>query len=206
VDEQGFQQQIDPDILQLTRVKSRQLVGSYGFDRCDAEDLQQELLLDFLTRSRSFDARRCSPRTFATRVVNNRIATILEARKAKCRDYHAPRVYLSSQFDPSSPELVSSLATLGWQGGGSLPEDRMNLQLDVEQILTRLPAALVSLCRLLIACDSAVEAAAMAGMSRATLYRNIGRLRGVLAGAGLHPNNSRTRSPSVSGDGRDEHR
>ena len=206
MEEHYFESRLDPRTIQYARFKSRQLAGRYGFSRDEAEDIQQELLLDCVTRSRSFDARRCSLRTFAARVVNNRIATLLEARKAKCRDYRVQRVSLSSQFDPSSPELVSMLGTLGWEASGSLSEDTMNLRLDVERTMTSLPAALVKLCRLLIACDSAVEAAAMTGMSRATLYRNIGRLRGALAGAGLHPSDSRTRSPGGSGDGRDEHR
>lgn len=185
MDEQGLKQQIDPGILHYARIKSRQLAGRFGFERYERDDIEQELLLDYLKRSRSFDADRCSPRTFASRIINNRIATILEARKAKCRDYRVQRVYLSSQFDPSSPELGSMLATVGWQANRSLPEDRLNLRLDLERTLTALPAALVSLCRLLVICDSAVEAAALAGMSRATLYRQLRSLRIALSEAGL---------------------
>ena len=99
VDEQGFQPQIDPDILQLTRIKSRRLAGRYGFARHDVEDIQQELLLDYLQRSSSFDAHRCTRRTFALLVINNRIATLIEAKQAACRDYRACRISLDQPRD-----------------------------------------------------------------------------------------------------------
>jgi hypothetical protein len=207
VDEREFPQQIDPEIMRLTRFKSRQLAGRYGFLRYDAEDIQHDLLLDYLQRSKSFDSHRCSRRTFAQRIVNNRIATILEARKAACRDYRVRRLSLNERVDADdSPEVAEILAAVIDLSNGCPFEAMLNLRLDVERALARLPAAQAHLCRLLMVCDTCAEAAARAGMSRATLYRNIGRARAVFAQVGLRPSNSRTHLPGASGDARDERR
>jgi RNA polymerase sigma factor (sigma-70 family) len=188
VDEQVFPQQIDPEIMRLTRFKSRQLAGRYGFLRHDAEDIQQDLLLDYLKRSRSFDAHRCSRRTFARLVVNNRIATILEARKAACRDHRVCRLSLNEPVDADdSPELAEILAVVidSCRGRGRSFEAMLNLRLDVKRALARLPTAQAHLCRLLMVCDTCAEAAARAGMSRATLYRRIHAVQAAFRDAGL---------------------
>ena len=73
----------------------------YGFERSDAEDIEQDLLLDYLKRSKSFDARRCDPRTFAQHLVNHHAATIVEARRAGCREYRARPAISRSALRPS---------------------------------------------------------------------------------------------------------
>jgi hypothetical protein len=56
-------------------------------------------------------------------------------------------------------------------------EAKLNLRLDVERILIRLPAGRVKLCRLLMAGGSAVDVATVVGISRATLYRRLQEIR-----------------------------
>lgn len=185
MDEQHFSYQLDPEIIRLTGFKGRQLAGKYGFAEYDAEDIQQDLLLDYLQRSRAFDARRCSRRTFARLVVNNRVATIIAVRGAARRGYRVRQLSLDELTDgenPTSQEVVETLVD-----PTSRPlEATLNLRLDVERALARLPTAQLALCRLLMVCDTSAEAAARGGMSRATLYRNIERVRAVFAQAGLH--------------------
>jgi DNA-directed RNA polymerase specialized sigma24 family protein len=179
VDEKRDDQQVDPAIVQFARFKGRQLAGRYGFPRHDAEDIQQELLLDYLQRSKSFDSHRCNRRSFARLVVNHRVATLLKAQKAACRD---PRVCRSSLDESAGGpslaqrgEILRDLRSV---------ESNLNLRLDVERILRCLPAALMSICRLLMVCDSAVDAASRAGISRATLYRRLQEVRRAFAEAG----------------------
>ena len=173
MDEHYSEQQIDPGILKLTRFKSRRLAGKYGFARHDAEDIEQELLLDFLQRSKSFDAHRCSRRTFARLVINHRVATIIDAGRAACRDYRAGVISLNQV-----PDGISE--AVGVDGTESL-----NLKLDVQRALCRLPAALAHLCRVLMVSETCAEAAAATGMSRPTLYRKIRAVRGLITEAGL---------------------
>lgn len=190
MDEHEPQQQIDPDIRRLICIKSRQLAGRHGFERSEAEDIEQDLLLDYLKRSKSFDAHRCGRRTFAQLLVNHHVATIVEARRARCRDYRACRRSLDQNFDsrddPNSPELADVLAVCVDRSGTRPIEAILNLRVDVERTLARLPTLQADLCRILMVCETRAEAATRSGMSRATLYRHLGRLRVVFAQAGLH--------------------
>jgi RNA polymerase sigma-70 factor (ECF subfamily) len=188
VDDEEWQQELDPGIFRLARFKGRQLAGKYGFTHDDDADVQQELILDYLRRLRSFDARRCNRRTFARLIINNRIGTLIETKKAACRDYRACRTsdHAPDRQDSPYPSPVYPIET----GGSNLREGRsveskLNLRLDVERVLLRLPVAQVNVCRLLMACDSPMDVAVKAGISRATLYRQLRQVRAVFVEAGL---------------------
>jgi RNA polymerase sigma-70 factor (ECF subfamily) len=191
VDEHRFE--LDPYIIQFSRFKARQLAGKYGFERLDMEDIEQELLLDFIERSRSFDSCRGSSRTFATRIINHRIANILEARKAGYRDYR-----VVSRMDERSPVLGTTRPTFSWQAGKSRRENTLNLKLDVARTVAGLPEGLRKLCCLLMLSDSAVEVASIAGISRSTLHRRIRRLRSIFNEAGLQESLISRRSLSAA--------
>jgi DNA-directed RNA polymerase specialized sigma24 family protein len=179
VDEKRDSQQLDPAIVQFARFKARQLAGKYGFARHDAEDIQQDLLLDYLRRSRSFDSHRCSRRTFGRLVIDNHIAAIIAGQRAACRDHRiCPFSFDHRDEDLVQPQLGEILRDQ------RLAESLLNLQLDVDRMLLQLPAALIRICRLLMVCDSAVDAAARAGISRATLYRRLQEIRRSFVEAG----------------------
>jgi RNA polymerase sigma factor (sigma-70 family) len=185
MDEKERHEQIDPIILRLARFKGHQLAGKYGFARHDAEDIQQNLLLDYLQRSMAFDSHRCSHRSFARLVVNNRISSLLETQKAACRDHRVRQVSLDQSPDETS-QVDRILSRTGNPCDRRSLESRLNLRLDIKRILSRLPTTLSQLCRLLVACDSHAEAAARAGISRATLYRRIKELQAVFIQGGMH--------------------
>ncbi len=189
MDERDHGQQVDPAILRLARLKGRQLAGKYGFARYDEEDIQQDLLLDYLQRASSFDPHRCNRRTFARRVFDNRVATIIEAQKAACRDYRRRRISLDQSPDrldgPQSPRLDQVLLTVNGACGSQSLAARLNRKLDVERTLIRLPVVLLRVCRLLMAGDTAAVVADTAGTSRATVYRRLELVRAAFVKAGF---------------------
>jgi RNA polymerase sigma factor (sigma-70 family) len=184
VDEQEFHQQIESDVLRFTRIKSRQLAGKYGFARHDAQDIQQDLLLDYLKRAPCYNAHRCNPRTFARLVVRNRVSTLIEERSAACRDYR--QVSVDRTRDSQGPNSLENYAAGSRVAGRHAGfEARLNLRIDVERALTRLPRPLEGLCRLFMTCETSFEVAARAGISRATLYRQLGKVRAAFTQAGI---------------------
>jgi RNA polymerase sigma-70 factor (ECF subfamily) len=48
--------------------------------------MEQDLVLDLLARLPSYDPARAERKTFISRVVKHRVATLLDARRAACRD------------------------------------------------------------------------------------------------------------------------
>src|ERR1035441_7960883 len=82
---------IDPSILSAIRGKAAHLIGACGFSAADRADLQQELVFDCLSRLGKFDPTKSSHRTFLHRVVGHRVATLVDAKMAACRDYRLCR-------------------------------------------------------------------------------------------------------------------
>ena len=78
---------IDAYAVEHIRCKARQLAGQAGFSKSEREDLEQELLLDLWQRLPQYHPERGRRPTFISRIVANRIATLIEAQKAGRRDY-----------------------------------------------------------------------------------------------------------------------
>ena len=85
----------------LIRSKARTLIGKAGFTSADCEDIEQELALDLLVRLENYDPKKSKRSTFMARVVEHRIATLLEERHAACRDW---RLCRESLDDPEWQE------------------------------------------------------------------------------------------------------
>src|SRR5580704_5589016 len=151
MDEYDFQYQIDRDILRLIRIKSRQLAGKYGFASFDADDIQQDLVLDYLKRSPSFNAHRCNRRTFTRLVVSNCVATIIAARKASRRDYRVHQLSLNQRLDRRDPNSLE-LGEILIDPPSRAFEAGLNIAMDVDRLLARLPTGLADLCRSIMAC------------------------------------------------------
>ena len=70
------------------------------------------MVLDLLRRLPKFNPERAQRKTFIARVVNHKVATIIEARKAGMRDYHLNQTYLDLndgivQLDDESMSLFN---------------------------------------------------------------------------------------------------
>jgi RNA polymerase sigma factor (sigma-70 family) len=180
--------QIDPDVLRLARAKSWQLAGKYGFRLYDAEDIQQELVLDYLRRLRSFKPNRCNRRTFAALVIRNRISTLIAERSASSRGYRACHIAIEPTDCPFSDLVLTRIAfsALTDHREGIFPEERRVQQIDTTRVLEHLATPLRRICGLLMICDDISEVAYKAGISRATLYRRLVAIRAAFLQAKLH--------------------
>ncbi len=182
---------IDPYAAGLIRFKARQLVGKAGFTASDREDIEQELTLDLLRRLPKYNPKRAQLNTFIARVVEHRLASLIEAQKAGIRDYRRCRCSLNECFEDADGRSVERVDTFDQEdyllrtGGQSRPSEELNrLAIDVAAVLETLPPELRELCRRLKA-ETVTEISRDTGVPRGTIYESIKKLREIFKDAGL---------------------
>lgn len=185
--------EIDEYAVRIIKFKSRQLVGRVGFTAYDREDLEQEMMLDLLQRLSKYDPERAQRNTFIARVVDHKVATIIEARTAGVRDYRR-RCSLDDCFEYSEyednfcierMEIIDQDDYLMRTGKVSRPPSELrDLSLDVRQAIEKLPPELRELCRRLDT-DTVTEISRDTGIPRGTIYESIKKLRAIFEDAGL---------------------
>ena len=182
---------IDPYAAGLIRFKARQLVGKAGFTASDREDIEQELTLDLLRRLLKYDPKRAQLNTFIARVVEHRIASLIEAQKAGIRDYRRCRCSLNECFEDADGRSVERVDTFDQEdyllrtSGQSRPSEELSaLAIDVAAVIEGLPHELRNLCRRLKA-ETVTEISRDTGVPRGTIYESIKKLREIFEDAGL---------------------
>ncbi len=182
---------IDPYAAQHIRFKARQLAGRAGFGAGERKDLEQELFLDLLQRLPQYDPERARRTTFISRVVANRVSTLIESQKAGLRDYRLRGGSLNERLEDEEGRSVERLDTLDGEdyllrtGAVSRPwEERQALAIDLAALLETLPPEWRLLCRRLRV-ETVSEISRDTGIARGTIYEWIGKLRGIFEEAGL---------------------
>lgn len=168
----------------LIKRKAKRLIGRAGLVRSDQEDIEQELRLDLWHRLSRFDPDKSPRDMFTTCVVKYRIASIIESRKAPCRDYRRCRCSLNDPLDSESGDgsaergdLLGQDATRLRTGGANRPaEERVDLRHDIRTVLAGLPPELRGLCRRLMN-RTPTEVAQETGIPRGTVYESMEVLR-----------------------------
>jgi len=183
--------EVDPSVANAIRWKAAQLIGTNGFAPAEREDLEQDMLHDCLRRLRRFDPSRSSRRGFQHRVVRHRASTLVEAQRAGRRDFRLCRDSLDAPVQLARGESIPLRDTISADdydarsGRSALPScQRTELQIDVAGVIAGLPPELRPVAAELKSA-TIVEASRRLGISRATVYRHIGRIREVFAAAGL---------------------
>lgn len=164
--ESAFEQSY-PANSRLAAVRAATIVTLYRLPTESRRDLEQEALLELWRKGPAYDSRRGSWRTFSERVVANRLRSLV-------RSMHSEP---SGHFREEPLEHLAALAA---------PNDRTDLRADVSRVLNS-----VSEFDRSVAVDlidySAIEIGQRLGVSRATVYRAIGRLRAAFTEACLSP-------------------
>jgi RNA polymerase sigma-70 factor (ECF subfamily) len=195
----------------VIRFKAQQLIGRHGFTRSDREDIEQELRADLVKRLRQFDPARAKRKTFIARVIEHKVATIIEYCRAGMRDFRREERSLDTWVDVGEDGWNRFGNTLAEEdvcdvcGRPNLSrEERSDLASDVENVIADLPAELRELCRFLKS-GSLSDAARRAGIPRSTLYDVVRRIRERFEQADLQdylPKRPSSRRQSQDGSGR----
>lgn len=166
----------------LIRTKARQLVGKAGFTFSDCQDIEQELALDLIQRLDHYDATRAKRTTFMARIVDHRVATLIQERTAACRDWRKCRESLDEPTILDDAEGISRVHFIPDPNAKSAAA--LAFELDLQAALEQLPPDLRELWDLLI--DSNIHRVSkQTGVPRSTLYARLKRLHDALRAAGL---------------------
>ena len=149
----------------LAAVRAATITTLYGLPTDSRRDLEQEALLELWRKHEAYDPRRGSWRTFSERVVVNRMTSLVRAMRS----------VRSGQFREEPIESFFGLAA---------PNSLNDLRTDVSRVLAGVTPFDRSVALCLIG-HSAIETTQRLGVSRATIYRAIGRLRVAFTAAGL---------------------
>lgn len=157
----------------------------------DRPDIEQELWLDLLNRWPRFDAERAGGRTFTARVVRHQAIKIFGRQKDIAGD-PARAVCSLHQLTADEDGRPFPLAhavdeeaqarRIGHQPRS--PQELFELRSDVRRTVARLPVALRDLCDRLTRC-SVSQAARELGITRASFYRRLAKVRSHLSQEGL---------------------
>jgi RNA polymerase sigma factor (sigma-70 family) len=154
----------------LAAVRAAAVVTLYRLPADFRSDLAQESMLELWRKRSAYDVRRGAWRTFAERVVANKMTSLVCRRHAMRRGY--------GREEPLD-QVVQVIPALN---------EPIELRLDVRRVLASL-SRLDRSVALALMDHSASETIHRLGISRSTAYRAIGRLRLAFISAGLRPDN-----------------
>ena len=156
-----------PATRRLAAVRAATMVSLFALPQHSGPDLEQEALLELWRKRAAFDPTRGSWRTFAEPVVANRLVSLARRMHSDKAGHRRER-----QIDE-----VREMAA---------PVDLADLRIEVWRVLDRVAPfdRTVALC---LIGHSAMETGRTLGVSRATVYRSIERLRDAFAAAGFGP-------------------
>ena len=167
--------EVFPMARDLARQKARCAVGRCGLTSDDHEDVASQLVVNFYLRFGKFDGNRASVRTFASRVMDKELGSILRYRMAGRRRHWEER----HQDVPA--EVVERVCD-------HLPAtiERRQFWLDVERALAHSSPVLLDTAWALCS-DTPSELSRVPGQSRTVVYRRMRRLRAAFVAAGIGP-------------------
>jgi hypothetical protein len=169
-------EQAFPVARDLAQRKAGRIIGLGGLTRDDHEDVASQLVATFYARFERFDGNRASVQTFASRLMDKELSSILRHRLASCRCRAEEEKSL-----PESGEVPDA-------GSTGVPDaiDRRHFWIDVERALAPLPAVLRQTA-LALCSYTPSELSRLPGQTHTVIYRRIRRLRRALLAAGIGP-------------------
>jgi len=175
----------------VIRHKAKQLVGTAGFTESDRDDLEQEMMIDVITRLPKYNASRGALKTFVACIIERKISKLIRYRTSGIRDFRRVAFSINAPIESGDGDT--------FEQGDFVAEDideptsssnvhgdveEMELAEATEQVVSELPANLRRLCDLLKT-KTLADAAREMGIPRTTLQDRVSKLRGLFEDAGL---------------------
>jgi DNA-directed RNA polymerase specialized sigma24 family protein len=164
---------IDPYLLSQVRYRARRLSRHSLMQGMEIEDIEQELMLDILARTPSYDPDRAKWSTFVDRVLSNKCATMISTELAAKRGAGVRAISLDALRAEPDRDLHEPVDE------ASLDRTHLEIRIDLGRHIWRLSPSLSGLLRSL--CERTMtEIARDSGLPKATLYGHLAVLRGHL--------------------------
>jgi len=167
-------EEVFPMIRDLAHQKALCAVGRCGLTPDDREDVASQLVITFYLRFGKFDGSRASMRTFASRVMDKELGSILRYRMAGRRRNVGEESLAEDSVALDARRACQTPSTIA----------RRQFWLDIEGVLGPLPGVLLDTARSLC-WNTPSELSRLPGPSRTVVYRRMRRLRAALVGAGI---------------------
>ncbi|MDN2578910.1 sigma factor [Aquibium sp. ELW1220] len=165
---------INPYLLSQVRYRARRLSRHSLMQGMEIEDIEQELMLDILARTQSYDPDRAKWSTFVDRVLSNKCATMISTELAAKRGAGVRAISLDALRAEPDGDLHEPVDE------ASIDRTHLDIRIDLGRHIAGLPPCLSRLLRSL--CERTMtEIARDNGVPKATLYGHLAVLRGPLA-------------------------
>ena len=176
MDSKNSYEGINEYAVKLVKFRASKLVGDVGFTEADREDLEQEMILDFLLRLPKFDPRRAKKSTFIAQLVEHSVIGIVGKQKAAMRDYRLRAGSLNECREDEDGHQTERIQTLGEDeyfrrinGQARSRQELEELTIDLKSAIAELPAELRTLCQRLRK-ETLSGISRGTGVPRTTLY------------------------------------
>jgi DNA-directed RNA polymerase specialized sigma24 family protein len=170
-----------PVVRNLAERKANAFVRRCRLAIDEREDVESQLVLTFITRWPKFDSERASVRTFASRLMDNELLSILRYRLAGRRRHIVCGGFLRDEDDADFGDGLAGLSITP----RTLVEQQ-HFWLDIERALVPLPEVLLETAHALC-WHTPTELGRVLGRSRTIVYERMRRLREALLAAGIGP-------------------
>lgn len=174
----------DAYISKLIRRKAKCICRHPGYTRSDIEDIEHDLWVHLLERQPHFAPSRASFETFADRVIENKVRSILRHRSAQKRDARREDFSINEVVEGSDGEHTSRHETLA--SCSYPPPDCNDRAEDVKTLLAQLDDVHRAVATAQLDGLSKRQIGSVLGLSRRRLNRAFEHIGEVARGLDLH--------------------
>ena len=182
---------INPIIISTVRKKARKLIKHKCFLSSDLEDLEQELMIDLLSKLIHYDSSKSSLQTFTQNIIENKASNMIRdiSRKKRGSQMAICSLYEPIDVGDNKDEAYLLIDTISadssfYEYSISDLTRQLEFEFDVRQVINKLPDNLGKLCKLLQIMTVA-EIAEETRTSRNTVYKALKMLRTIFADSNL---------------------
>lgn len=166
---------IDPYTVQQVRYHARQMLRHRAMSGMEIEDIEQELMLDYLSRIQSFDPEKACRKTFVDRILRHKCASMIAKATAEKRNRGVGGISLEAFLEDGDREDIPE--SQGLWGAHAQPQKIVEMAIDLAEAIRALPPMAQTYCLLLMQDPSIRTLCRTQNRHPSTIYQSIGRIR-----------------------------